>query len=295
MEGTHFRFAARCIGCWTIDGYNIFKTTVVIVIGKSDEGPNQVDLKRLKILKDTEIQVGGRPARRIDFQNKNEPGGTVLPYSQARGIGVMMKAPEADGKYLTLVFVSTPDQWDKLSPLFEASLQSITLDGKGGSSTESNTIKTVFVEFEKERPLTGATVIIGRQLHLIPVSQVPTGDFGSGISSIVTGGPIDMVRGEAIFQIRNDGRQRHLSAHGLTARRISGCGVEDGPCAIPELEIHNTGRRAQGFCEPRHGPGNAEPSSHLGHQQNLLDETTGPQSAVHLGADHDRHSHHRNP
>jgi hypothetical protein len=189
------------IGCWTIDGYNIFKTTAAIVIGKSDEGPNQVDLKGLTILKDTEIQVGGRPARRIDFQNKNEPGGTVLPYSQARGIGVMMKAPEADGKYLTFVFVSTPDQWDKLSPLFEASLQSITLDGKGGSSTESNTIKTVFLESEKERPLTGATVIIGRQLHLIPVSQVPTGDFGSGISRIGTGGPIDVVRGEAIFQI----------------------------------------------------------------------------------------------
>jgi len=186
------------MGCWTIDGFNIFKTSAAILFGKTDQARVRLNLEGLTIRKDTEVTVGGRAARRIDFEDKNKLGGNALPYTQARGIGIILKAPEADGKYLSFLFVSAAEQWDKVGPLFEASIRSIRLDGHGDKAA-AGTITTVVTKSGQEQPLAGVTVVIGRRLHLISVLDVPSGDFGSSLK--VSGGPIDVVRGEAIFQI----------------------------------------------------------------------------------------------
>lgn len=178
--------ATDVLGFWSVDGKNILDTTAVIMVGKAKEADLKLNLNQVTVTQDIETTVGGKPARRVVMQDKANQGGAGLPGRRARGIGLVLKTPEPDGKYLVFVFLCAADQWDKLSPQFEASIASITIDGKGNvpAAGGRGTVNVLYLDRGQEKPLAGATVVIGRRLYLLPSDSA---------------GSVDVVRGDAVF------------------------------------------------------------------------------------------------
>lgn len=197
--------AKDLIGLWSIEGKGLFSTSAFVLIGRSAPKDLQLDPKEYTILEDRETTVGGQPTRRLLVDIKGKGGAGLPAIARGRAIGLVVKKPDAEGKQLVFVFTGTPDQWDRLAPLFERMISSITIDGVGttGTPKAGPIVTAVYVDRGVEKPLEGATVLVGRRLHLLAFSSVPTGKYWEDVLGNAPAGPrsgsIDLLAGEALF------------------------------------------------------------------------------------------------
>ncbi|MFO0796335.1 MAG: carboxypeptidase regulatory-like domain-containing protein [Gemmataceae bacterium] len=179
-----FPGATDLVGMWSPEGKGLFDSTAFVMIGKTDSLDLKLDLKRNTVLSDAEVTVGGQAARRILVQIKGDagPAGGVTGVAGARAVGVVLKKAGVDGKYLGFVLAARGDQWETYGPLFDKVVSSITIDGVG-TTPGGGFMTAVYLDRGVEKPLAGATVLVGRRLTIPPGS--PSG--------------IDAVTGDALF------------------------------------------------------------------------------------------------
>ncbi|MCE9568082.1 MAG: carboxypeptidase-like regulatory domain-containing protein [Planctomycetes bacterium] len=192
------------LGLWSIDGKGLFSTTAFIMIGRAAQKDIDLDPQRYTIREDKEVSVGGQAARRLMVEFKGEAGiGGAPAIAKGKAIGVIIKKPEADGKQLVIICVAVPEQWEKLAPLFEKVIASITIDGVGNAGATGPFVTAVYLDRGVEKPLEGATVLVGRRLHLQAFASVPSGEYWEDVLSRAPPGPrsgsIDLLCGEALF------------------------------------------------------------------------------------------------
>ncbi|MFO0825543.1 MAG: carboxypeptidase-like regulatory domain-containing protein [Gemmataceae bacterium] len=201
-----FPGAKDILGMWSTDGKGLFSNTAFIVLARVDAKDITTDPKVHTIVSDKEVPVAGQVARRLLIEAKGEGGGGGLPaIAKGKAIGLIVKKSDADGKQLVFIFAAAPERWEQLSPLFEKIIESITIDGVGSGGTVGTGpfVTALYVDKGVEKPLEGATVVVGRRLHLMPFASVPSGQYWEDVLNNSPAGPrsgsIDLLCGEAQF------------------------------------------------------------------------------------------------
>ncbi|MBA4186438.1 MAG: hypothetical protein C0467_00320 [Planctomycetaceae bacterium] len=251
--------ATDILGFWSVEGKDVLNTTGVILVGKANDADINLDLKKVTITEDKQITIAGQSCRRVVMQDKGEKGGVGLPNARGKGIGIVVNKPGADGKYLVFMFVCAADQWEKMSPLFEASIASITIDGIGGGATTGNTgtVNVVYTDRGQEKPLEGATVIVGRQLHLLsPGVSAPVGGLLEQLGTIP--GSVDVVRGDAMFLSGTTGANGAFTTNALPPGTYDVSVWKAGHVPIQNLRMTVPGGGVKAYVNPDTGVGAAD-------------------------------------